>query len=352
MSLSLAPRVRLEEIPASTEETAPADRRSLRTGLSVLAAHYAFYGVTLIGALAPLPLAVNILCGIANGVAIALLFIIGHDGAHGGFVPSRRLNSWIARFAFVPCVHSVSLWRMIHNRLHHGFTNLKGKDGVWAPMSKEEYDAAHPTRRWLERVYRGPFGPLVYYYGAFWIHRTLLPLAPEVRSEWRRHLPDSLFVLGAFALTLLFVGVVGKAFAPERTLWQIFLIGWVIPFAVWNYLMAFTTYLNHTHPSILWFDDEKIWERYRGNLMDTANVIMPVNIAPLYTKVMSHPAHHRNMKTPVYALPDAQAELDATFGKQVEYVLTPGSYRKIYRACKLFDFKRMCWTDFDGVPTA
>ncbi len=152
-------------------------------------------------------------------------------------------------------------------------------------------------------------------------------------------------------MTLTIIGFAGKAFTPERSLWLIFVLGWVIPFAVWNYLMAFTTYLNHTHPAILWFDDETKWNRYRGNLMDTANVIMPVNIAPLYTKVMAHPAHHRRMVVPVYALPDAQAELDRTYGKQVEYMLTPRAYIKIYRACKLFDFERMCWTDFRGAPT-
>jgi len=32
--------------------------------------------------------------------------------------------------------------------------------------------------------------------------------------------------------------------------------------------------------------------------------------------------------------------------------LENSAYRKVYRACKLFDFERMCWTDFDGVPTA
>ena len=66
------------------------------------------------------------------------------------------------------------------------------------PMSNAEYEAAAPARRWLERVCRGPFGPLIYYYGAFWVHRMLLPLAPEVRKDWKRHMRDSLFVLGGF----------------------------------------------------------------------------------------------------------------------------------------------------------
>ena len=32
-------------------------------------------------------------------------------------------------------------------------------------------------------------------------------------------------------------------------------------------------------------------------------------------------------------------------------MLTPGEYRRILKACKLFNFERMCWTDFDGNPT-
>jgi len=340
--------------PDAAPESADAlvrDRRSLKMGLRVLGVHFALYFITLAGALAPLPIAVNGIFAVANGVFIALLFIIGHDGAHGSFVPSGKLNSWIARFAFVPCVHSVSLWRVIHNQRHHRRTNLKGVDGVWAPMSKAEYDATHPLRQWLERIYRGPAGPLIYYYLAFWIHRVLLPLAPEVRREWKRHLPDSLFALAGFALTLAGIGMLGKHLTPDRPFWLVMLVGWAVPFAMWNYLMGFTTYLNHTHPLIPWFKDEAVWSRFKGNLRDTAHVKMPVNIAPLYTKVMAHTAHHVLMTVPVYALPEAQAELKELYSDLIEYRLTLRAYQEIYRACKLFDFERMCWTDFEGVPT-
>ena len=336
---------------AETFDPPPNDKRSLRTGLRLLATHYALYLVTLAGALVPVPIPVAIACAIANGVFIAMLFIIGHDGAHGSLVPGRFWNLWLARIAFVPCAHSVSLWRVIHNRRHHARTNLKGVDGVWAPMSKDEYDRAHPLRRWLERVYRGPFGPGVYYYIEFWIHRVLLPLAPEVRGQWRRHLPDSLFALAALGFTLASIIIIGKTFVPDRPLWLLLLIGWAIPFTVWSYLMAITTYLNHTHPSIAWFDDEPLWTRHQGNILGTAHVRMPINI-PLYTKVMAHTAHHDQTTTPVYALLEAQSALKELYGEVIDYRLTLAAYRKVYRACKLFDFQRMCWTDFEGVPTA
>jgi len=329
----------------------PADPRSLNKGLSILAIHVALYVVTLAGAVAPLPIYANAVFAIANGVFIALLFIIAHDAGHGSFVPSRTLNAWIARVAFVPCVHAASLWRVIHNRLHHGRTNLKGVDSVWAPMSTEEYRSASPLRRRLEHIYRGPAGPLIYYYLEFWVHRVLLPLAPEVRSEWKRHLPDSLFAIGGFLITLIATGALGSAFNPERSLWLVLAIGWALPFAVWNYLMAFTIYLNHTHPSIPWFRDEASWRRHHGMQVDTASVVMPIDIAPLFTKVMSHTAHHVRPSVPVYALVQAEAELK-TDQHVLEYRLSLSQYRSIYRACKLFDFERMCWTDFSGKPTA
>ena len=328
------------------------ERRTLHKGLKVFGVHFALYLATLIGAVAPLPIALNLVFALANGVFIALLFIIGHDAGHNSFVPARSWNRWLGRISFVPCVHGASLWRVIHNEQHHGHTNLKGVDGVWAPMSMADYKRASPVRRWLERVYRGPAGPLVYYYLAFWVHRVLLPLAPDVRKEWKRHLPDSAFALGGFLFTLSAIAVSGKAFAPDRPLWLVLVVAWAIPFAVWNYLMAFTIYLNHTHPLIPWFEDEASWRTYRSLAPDTASVKMPINVAPLYTKVMVHTSHHVHTRIPVYALPEAEGELKKGYPRLLEYTLALGAYKYIYRACKLFDFERMCWTDFDGVPTA
>ncbi|HWY15733.1 MAG TPA: fatty acid desaturase [Rhizomicrobium sp.] len=329
-----------------------ADPRSLERGLGIFAVHLLLYLATLVGAVSSFPLPVNILFAVANGVFIALLFIVGHDGNHGSLVPQRAWNLWLARFAFIPCAHSASLWRQTHNE-HHRRTNLKGVDRVWAPMSKAEYDAASPLRRAIERLYRGPFGPLFYYYGEFWPHRMLLPLSPETRTEWKRHVPDCLFALTGLAVTLLAIGTMGAALAPARPLWLTLVTGWAIPFAVWNYIFAVTIYLNHTHPSIPWFRDENGWSFHRGNVLSTVHMTMPRYLLPLYSDVLAHTAHHTDISLPVYALVPAQAKLKSTFGADVqEYPLSIVEYRKTYTACKLFDFDRMCWTDFDGVATA
>jgi omega-6 fatty acid desaturase (delta-12 desaturase) len=333
--------------------TSREDPRSLQRGLEIFAVHVLLYFATLAGALANFPLAVNLLFAVANGVFIALLFIIGHDGCHSSFVPQRSWNIWLARLAFVPCVHSASLWRRTHNDMHHQRTNLKGIDHVWAPMSKAEYDGASVLRRWLERVYRGPFGPVIYYYREFWLYRLVLPLAPEMRANWRRHLPDSVFVLTGFAFTLIGIGTLGAALAPFRPLWLTFVLGWGIPFAVWNYVMGLTIYLNHTHPNVPWFKDESSWSFHRGNVRSAVYIRFPRYLAPLYSDVLAHTAHHAKVSLPVYALPAAQAKLMATYESEIqEYPVSLSEYKKVYTACKLFDFERMCWTDFAGVPTA
>ncbi|HEX3666277.1 MAG TPA: fatty acid desaturase [Rhizomicrobium sp.] len=328
------------------------DPRSLSRGLGLFIVHYALYFTTLLGAVANFGLPVNTVFGMANGIFIALLFIIGHDGCHGSFVPRRSWNLWLARLAFLPCVHSVTLWRHTHNELHHFRTNLKGVDEVWAPMTKAEYDASSPFRRWLERVYRGPVGPFIYYYGEFWLCRLVLPIAPRARVQWKKHLPDSLFVIAGFAATLFVNGFLGSIFAPERPIWLSCLTGWVLPFAVWNYLMGLTIYLNHTHPAIPWFRDEAAWNFHSGNVLGTTHVRLPRWLAPLYSDALSHTAHHADVRLPVYALPGVQIELEHRFADGVqEYEFSLDAYRRIFRACKLFDFDRMCWTDFNGIPT-
>ncbi len=323
-------------------------------GIAIFAVHYLLYFGTLLGAVANIPFAMNIVFGVANGLFIALLFIIGHDGCHGSFVPQQGWNRWIARLAFVPCVHSTSLWRRTHNELHHYRTNLKGIDRVWAPMTKAEYDAASPFRRWIERVYRSPLGPLVYYYGEFWLYRMLLPIAPETRANWKHHVADSLFAIAGFALTMVAIGVLGAALAPARPVWLTYLTGWIVPFAVWNYVMGLTIYLNHTHPSVPWFRDHESWSFHRGNILSTPRVKIPFEfLLPLYSDALAHTAHHADMSLPVYALSAAQSDLKHRFGEDIrEYTLSFAEYRRICSACKLFDFDTMCWTDFDGNPTS
>lgn len=325
-------------------------RRSLTHGLIIFALYMTLYGLTLVGAVAPIPLATNLLFSVLNGVFIAMLFIIGHDCCHGALVPGRKLNLWLGRLAYIPIGHSVSLWRFAHNGMHHRRNNLSGVDPVWAPMSVSDYRNASPARRLLERIYRSAFGPVVYYYVAIWMTWMLLPLTPKALRRWKQHVPDSIFVLTGFVALIAGIGALGNWLAPTRALWLELALGWALPFAVWNYLGAISFYLNHTHPDIPWFADVNDWKTYGGDVPGTAHVKMPIDILPLYSAAMAHPAHHANPETPAYELPERQAK-SRHAAATTEYSLTIAEYRRIVRTCKLFDFEGMCWTDFSGNPT-
>jgi len=95
---------------------------------------------------------------------IVRLFLIGHDACHGSFFKSQLLNDIFGRVAFLPSMTAFSLWDVGHNVAHHGFNNLKGRDQVWAPYSKEEFDALPRYRQVLERIYRSGAGWGLYYF--------------------------------------------------------------------------------------------------------------------------------------------------------------------------------------------
>lgn len=346
-------RVLADSKSAPVSAASTRERSDVR-GLRVFALYFTLYLFTLVDAAAPFPIVVSLFFSAMNGVLIAMLFIVGHDGCHGALVKSRQLNLWLARICFVPLGHSVSLWRLAHNGLHHRRNNVRGIDPVWAPMSPQDYQAAAPMRRLLERIYRSAAGPLVYYYGAIWLSWMVLPLKKQARARWTRHLPDSL--IAVFGLLSLVVGVawLGHWLAPQRPLWLVLMLGWAIPFAIWNYFGAVSFYLNHTHPDIPWFADEKAWRHNSGAVRGTTHVTLPFgDILPLYAAAMAHPAHHHTPTTPAYDLLDSQDALVAKRPDQgTQYALTLAQYRRIVRICKLYDYDCMCWTDFSGNPTS
>lgn len=336
----------------TSEERKRVTAKSAREAYVILFAHYAFYFLTLLGALAPFPLVINLVFAAFNGLAIGLLFVIGHDCVHKAYAPTTRVNQIMARLSFIPCAHSASQWEVVHNRNHHGKTNLKTVDYVWSPMSKAEFDASPAWRRQLERIYRSAWGPLVYYYIEFWLRRLLVPATREMRAEWRRHLFDSVFIIAMLGATIAGILALGAAINPERSLLTIFLVGWLLPYSVWNYLVAISVYLHHTHPRIHWFDDPKAWSFYRGSIAGSTDLELPFTWSRLFCDVMRHTAHHAYPAVPIYHLDEAQQRLIDRYGARVvRYKFTWAEYAEIVKACKLYDFERGCWTDFDGKQT-
>jgi omega-6 fatty acid desaturase (delta-12 desaturase) len=104
----------------------------------------------------------KLLCAVAMGFTIGRLFIIGHDACHQSLTPHRGLNKWLGRIAFLPSLTTYSLWDIGHNVVHHGYTNLKGFDFVWAPLTQEEFAKLSWMGRLLDRIYRSGWAPGLY----------------------------------------------------------------------------------------------------------------------------------------------------------------------------------------------
>lgn len=304
-------------------------------------------------ALSDLPLFANLSGAILNGISLAVFFIIGHDCVHHSFFHKRIENQIWGRLAYGLCWHSVSLWRIVHNVNHHTRTNYNAVDDVWRPFSLEQFNALPAWRRRLERIFRHPAGHLIYYQLDFLFPKLIVPLNQQARSQWKKHLPDTLFVLSLGAAVLTAIILIGGVLNPHSGVFTRLAFGFFIPFVLWNALTSFTIYIQHTHPSVHWFSDESRWSFYRGQIEGTTDVLIGLKAIPLYSEVLRHTAHHSYPKIPVYKLPDAQEKLAKRYGAAVtQWKLRLGAILDIHRRCKLYDYDAQRWTDFEGVATS
>jgi acyl-lipid omega-6 desaturase (Delta-12 desaturase) len=281
---------------------------------------------------------------------IVRLFMIGHDACHGSFFSNQTLNAVAGRIAFLPSMTAFSLWEVGHNTAHHGFNNLKGRDQVWAPMSKAEFDAVPRYRKVLERFYRSGLGWGAYYLVEMWWKKLYFASRSEIGSSRRKYKLDSLLVTAGAALWLAVVAQVAHATGQSFAL--LVALAVVIPFLLWNGTIGFVVYLHHTNPRIAWFRSRPEWQRNRAYLTSTARVRFPLGIDRLLHNIMEHNAHHLNPAIPMFRLRAAQQALRERFPNLCEYRLDWRSYMDCARRCKLYDFAEHAWLDFSGQVTA
>jgi omega-6 fatty acid desaturase (delta-12 desaturase) len=284
-------------------------------------------------------------------VGIVRLFLIGHDACHGSFFGNARLNRVLGRVAFLPSLTAYSLWDVGHNVAHHGFNNLKGRDQVWAPFSKEEFDQLPRYRRVLERIYRSGAGWGLYYFLELWWKKLYFATRKQIGSSRASYKYDSLLVTLALAGWVALVGVV--AYQTEQSLWLLGLLGFVVPFALWNFIMGFVVFVHHTHPKIAWFAKRHEWQRCRAYVTATVQVRLPLGIDRVMHNIMEHNAHHVNPRIPMYALRRAQSALRERFQAEIHaYRLGWKTYMDCVRRCKLYDYANHAWLDFRGQVTS
>ena len=331
------------------EELAPFRHWPLRFALAHLVWVLAAYGAGFYAALAGLPWPLLVVISPLTGLFAGSAFMVGHDASHGSYTKRPWLNQLLGRIAFLPSYHPYSLWTLIHNYGHHIRTNLKGKDHVWTPLSKAEFDALSPVRRMLYRAYRTPLGLMLYYPIDVWAVRLAFPRPATIERPRRIYVLDRLLILAFLVLQL---GLVTLATTTVAGWLTAALFAVLVPWMTFNWMIGFVVYHNHTHPAVPWFDDPDEWSFHTSTLRGTVRVTFPPWTRFFVANIMDHVAHHVDPRIPLARLRVAQDRLDELCGDQI--LIQRWSLRallNILERCKLYDYGAHRWTDFDGRPT-
>ena len=328
--------------------------RSTVKGLAIFLPLGILYLLTLTAIIAVPFWPLRLLLAALNGLVLSILFVVGHDACHGAFTPSRRLNNVLGRLAFLPAGHPYAGWDHAHNRVHHSWANLRGKDYAWAPLTKAEYDRCSLMRRWLERFYRSPWGFGAYYFIEIYWKRMLFPS----RAFWGNgsklvfHFDRLLVLLFLVVQGAYLIGLTSLLAAPISP-WAALAYGQWLPFLSWNWLIGFLIFHHHTHPRAPWFDDRDQWSFYGGQVQGSVHLVFPWGINTLIQHIMEHTAHHADPKIPLYNLDAAQRRLEQAY--PIDVIVQPftfGSLRHTLRVCQLYDFEHHRWVSFSGEATS
>jgi omega-6 fatty acid desaturase (delta-12 desaturase) len=333
-------RVRLAD--AAKTIPAPCRERSTARGLGVFGRDVAVYAIAVVALLWSDNPWVLVVGWPLAGLAIASLFVLGHDAAHGALFVNPRLCRVVGQLAMLPSLHAYAVWVYGHNRIHHAFTTCGDLDPVWNPMTPVDWEAATPLQRLLHRVEWSCIGAGPYYGRVIWWQQIMRSAAPRAQhAAFRR---DRLIVLGYFLLFSAALAGIGLqrhgSAAGIAWVWcKVFAVPWIL----WNFQIGWTVYLHHINPSIPWSRRSR-WTKFRGQIEGTTEFDMPRWLDFFGHNIFHHVAHHVDPRIPFYHLPEASRALRGRFGAVMHsrrYGLR--EYGRITQRCKLFDFDREVW---------
>ena len=131
---------------------------------------------------------------------------------------------------FLPSLHTGELWDREHNRIHHKFTNLAGRDYAYCPLSLEQYQSQSLLQRMFYRFHRSIWGHVTYYLITVWKRRLFFPRPSEIDGYNWKHVRDHL---------ILAVWLGGLGYITAQSVHGLIpgiLLGFVGPFLIWNFL--------------------------------------------------------------------------------------------------------------------
>ena len=333
-------------------------RPSTLFGVAVTVADYAIF---LAGAATAVlaPWWILKLAGVAvAGVAVAMLFALAHDAAHGSLAASKRMNRLLATICFLPSWYPYTPWIRGHNHLHHGWTNVAECDYSWRPVSPAQYRAMSLGRRAIEHLYRSWYGLWVHSIVEIWWKHMARPREDDRRFLDTRDLhADRLLVLiclAAAAALCWFAAPRWSTAAGGPALDGAIILAMVVlgPWWIFHVMFSVVTFLHHTHPRVPWFRTKRESSFFAGQVQATVHVELPTWLERLLHNITVHSAHHVDPRVPFRALPEAQRRLEHSFSSDIIVERwSLASFVAVTGQCKLYDYDQHCWCDFSGRRT-
>lgn len=343
-----ARRISKEEI---LRELSPFVTPDDKTGLTLFLVEVALYVAGLALVLFGPSLPWKILGSVIAGFKLSGLITLGHDAAHRMLVKNKTLNKWLAYACFVPIFHNYRLWIWDHHEVHHPKTNGEHFDS-YTPYSKAEFDKLPRRKQVFERIIRSRS---VVGFGIHYLFQRM----PRVRifptkATPKRHVASAwrhFAVLVAYQAVFLSVLYLAPNFAPVTSATAI-VLGAVVPMFLFATLVGGSLYMMHTNRRVPWFKGELDRKGDAAVEYCSTHLTLPPLLSKLVHHVFAHSVHHAHPSVPCYRTPEAQARLDELLGASaVKEPMSLGQTLATLKACKLYDFEKHQWLDFDGKPT-
>ena len=335
----------IKEVRKALSEFAVSDTK---IGLTLFIVDMASYIAAITAVLFVPWLIIKIIAGLLAGAKMANLATLGHDAAHNVLTKSRWLNMCLAIASFTPGLFNYRLWIYDHHNLHHHNTNETHPDS-YTPLSLEDYNSLSSWHRLKYRFYRSTslwsFG--IYYIVERWSQAKIFPRARMPKKVQAQSWPHSIYLVLYFCafITLLFYA---PSYSNTSSLTAI-ICGFVIPFYIFQSLFAFTVYVQHTHPKIVWFNDKPNRNEEGRQDYISVQLCFPKYLSLLMHYVYDHSAHHTHIGIPCYRLELAQIKLNQLIGnKAVSEKFSLNWLIQIKQHCKLYDYENKVWLNYFG----
>jgi acyl-lipid omega-6 desaturase (Delta-12 desaturase) len=223
-------------------------------------------------------------------------FILFHDCTHGGFVPTRRANTWLGVVLGLVVFSPFHAWRYNH-AVHHGTAGDLDRRGTGDlhTLTVAEYNASSPRGRLAYRLFRNP----LVMFGVGPIYSLLIQPRLVSRSAQPRIRRS---VIGTNVAVGLMVG--GLCWAMG---WREYLLVQVPTILLGGAAGVFLFYVQHQFEDTYWQRPGE-WTFGDAALRGSSHLVLPQPLQFFTGNIGLHHVHHLNARIPNYNLQRAHDE--------------------------------------------